>query len=152
LRDAAKLMERGARFVEIQEWVFRTVSLPRIRLLGHCLSQIESLQEGHIHLLTVTLPMLAETGAQPSESENFVNYALEIEGTRVAALLQENHAGWKISLRSRGEARVDTLARALGGGGHPNAAGCTLTGTQAEARARLLEEMDYQGLLTWTES
>jgi nanoRNase/pAp phosphatase (c-di-AMP/oligoRNAs hydrolase) len=42
---------------------------------------------------------------------------------------------------------VDGGARAFGGGGHPNAAGCSLTGTLEEAREELLSELARQGVL-----
>ena len=44
----------------------------------------------------------------------------------------------RVSLRSRGDVDVQGVAKAFGGGGHRNAAGCTIAGTVAEARPRLL--------------
>jgi len=44
---------------------------------------------------------------------------------------------WTISLRSRGRVDVAAAAKALGGGGHPRAAGVTLEGTAGEAVAAL---------------
>ena len=42
----------------------------------------------------------------------------------------------RISLRSRGSVDVRKVAASFGGGGHPNAAGCTIKGELAE-----IEEM-----------
>jgi phosphoesterase RecJ-like protein len=44
-----------------------------------------------------------------------------------------------VSFRSRGSLDVARLARQFGGGGHRNAAGCTLLEPLPAARARVLE-------------
>jgi len=57
----------------------------------------------------------------------------------VAVLLKEFRPGeWAVSLRSRGGAvDVSAVAAALGGGGHPAAAGCTMRGGLGDVSARL---------------
>ena len=42
------------------------------------------------------------------------------------------------SLRGKGEIPVNRIAHRFGGGGHENAAGCTLSGTLEDATATLL--------------
>ena len=47
----------------------------------------------------------------------------------VACLLRELAGGkYKVSMRSKNSVDVASVARSLGGGGHPKAAGCTLEG------------------------
>ena len=52
---------------------------------------------------------------------------------------------YRVSLRSKGDIDVGKVARSFGGGGHKNAAGCTLSGPLADLReqvfARLLPEV-----------
>ena len=36
---------------------------------------------------------------------------------------------WRVSLRSKGSVDIGAIARAHGGGGHTNAAGCSASGT-----------------------
>ena len=57
-----------------------------------------------------------------------------------AALLLKEHAPGTIkgSLRSRGEIDVGSVAVALGGGGHHNAAGFTFSGTAEDAAAAVV--------------
>jgi len=43
----------------------------------------------------------------------------------------------KVSLRSRGDVDVRSIAASFGGGGHTNAAGCALQTDLETARARL---------------
>jgi phosphoesterase RecJ-like protein len=55
-------------------------------------------------------------------------------------LLKAFHDGSiRASLRSRTDVDVQAVARTFGGGGHRNAAGCTIPGTLPEARRALLE-------------
>ncbi len=147
LTVTAELMEAGAHFVELQERLFRLGTAPERRLLGECLRTLETPDGGRFYLLTLTRDMFERSGASPEDAEGFVNYALDIRGTLASALISQTEDGWKVSLRSRGDLRVDGVARAFGGGGHPNAAGCSLTGTLEEAREELLSELARQGVL-----
>ncbi len=61
------------------------------------------------------------------------------EGVRVGILFLELPDGVKISFRSRGEIRVNDLAREFGGNGHRNAAGARIQGaSMAEIEPRVL--------------
>jgi phosphoesterase RecJ-like protein len=58
---------------------------------------------------------------------------------KVAFLLREVAGGRvKVSLRAKGEVNVAKIAAVFGGGGHANAAGCTISGGLGEARDALL--------------
>ena len=52
---------------------------------------------------------------------------------RVACLLRERDSEVKVSLRGKGDVDVQKIAAQFGGGGHVNAAGCTVTGPLPEA-------------------
>ena len=49
---------------------------------------------------------------------------------------------FRISLRSKGGVDVNRVANVFGGGGHKNAAGCTLNGPYAEVRRKLVAELN----------
>jgi phosphoesterase RecJ-like protein len=55
----------------------------------------------------------------------------------VAFFRQVDPAQYRVSLRSKGGVNVGAVAQRFGGGGHKNAAGCTVTGSYAEARAQI---------------
>ncbi len=76
-------------------------------------------------------------GADPSETENLVNQLLFIHGVELALLLIDNREGVRVSIRSEGAVSAATIAHRFGGGGHPQAAGCTLPGTLSSATERL---------------
>jgi nanoRNase/pAp phosphatase (c-di-AMP/oligoRNAs hydrolase) len=58
--------------------------------------------------------------------------------TIAAALLRELNGTVKVSLRGKGDVDVQKIAAQFGGGGHVNAAGCTVAGPLPEATRLLL--------------
>jgi phosphoesterase RecJ-like protein len=64
-----------------------------------------------------------EYSAIESDTENFVNYILSVEGVKLGLLFIELKNGFKVSFRSKGKIPVNKLAAEFGGGGHTNAAG-----------------------------
>jgi phosphoesterase RecJ-like protein len=74
------------------------------------------------------------------DAEDLVGYPRSVGGVKVALLLREEGPGTiKASLRAKGDVPVNAIAHRFGGGGHENAAGCTLPGSLEEATAVLLE-------------
>ncbi len=62
--------------------------------------------------------------SQTGDTEGLVNYALSLDGIKLAALFSEREDGIKISFRSSTEVAVNKFAAAhFLGGGHKNAAG-----------------------------
>ncbi|MDX9732400.1 MAG: DHHA1 domain-containing protein, partial [Bdellovibrionales bacterium] len=82
--------------------------------------------------------MQTRFGAEPSDSGDVIDMALNVNSVKVALLLREEEKGsrWKVSLRSKRGFNIVHAAEALGGGGHQNAAGATVNG----ASAQILEE------------
>lgn len=82
------------------------------------------------------------TGAAEEDCGGIVNIALSIAGVDAAFFLRELPDGRvRVSLRSKGELSVAAIAAGLGGGGHENAAGCTLDGPLRHAIHLILGEM-----------
>jgi phosphoesterase RecJ-like protein len=57
---------------------------------------------------------------------------------RVACFLRQRGQQVKVSLRGKGDVDVNRIAARFGGGGHANAAGCTLTASLDEATREVL--------------
>ena len=92
--------------------------------------------------VVVTRRMLARTGATPALTEDFINYPRSIKGTEVALLFREvQPKKYRVSFRSRGKIDVSLISRVFQGGGHPNAAGCTVEGSLREVKARVLAQV-----------
>jgi phosphoesterase RecJ-like protein len=63
------------------------------------------------------------------DAEDLVTYPRSIGSVRVACLFRERDGRVKVSLRGKGDVDVRQIAARFGGGGHPNAAGCSVDGS-----------------------
>ena len=121
------------------EKIYETQPLARLRLLKLALATLEVTADGRISSMMVSRKMMEESGASTGLTEDFINYPRSLEGTEVALLFREISSDeYRISLRSRGTVDVAKIAREFQGGGHPNAAGCTLEGTLLAVRTKIL--------------
>jgi len=92
--------------------------------------------------VVVTDELYQKTGTTSEDTDNFVNYVRSVSGVEVAILFRQTaQKQYKLSLRSKGRVDLSSLAQALGGGGHKNAAGSTMDGTLDEVKRKVLEEV-----------
>ncbi len=110
----------------------------RLELLSLALSTLEVSVRGDFAAVTVTLDMYAKCGAAPELTDGFVNYPRSIRGVEVAVFFRELEPGlFKVGFRSKGKVDVSALAAAFKGGGHHNAAGCTMSGSLVDIRSKV---------------
>jgi len=138
LRIAARLVQAGADPGAIYQQVYETKSLAQAALLGAALSRLSTADEGRIVLSALTRADFAATGANDSDTEGIIDQIRAVRQAEVAVLLVERGGEVRCSMRSRGRADVARVAEALGGGGHPQAAGCTVAGPLARARKQAI--------------
>lgn len=121
--------------------LFRRRTLTLTKLIARSLSRLETYEQGSIAFVTLLESDMKEFGATGSDCENIVDFAREIEETKVAVFFREIKNGIKISLRSKGDIDVCGVASSLGGGGHKNAAGCCTAGKIEEVKAAVLDTL-----------
>jgi len=139
---AHTLIDLGARADAVARDVLYSVPATRIHLLGRSLSRVKI--EGNIAWSWITQDDLNELSASDEDSEGTVNSLISVAGVEAAAFLREiggETPGFRTSLRSKSSVDVSTVARQLGGGGHRNAAGCTVFGSFDDVISRVLAEM-----------
>ena len=137
---AHELVTAGADPVRIAQEVYYSTSTAKMLLLGSALSNLK--REGRLAWLWVTQEDMVRTGATEEDCEGIVNYALWISGVDGAAFLRElPEQRIRVSLRSKRSFNVAAIAERLGGGGHENAAGCTLDGPLSRAVGEILGEL-----------
>jgi phosphoesterase RecJ-like protein len=145
---AAAHLEAGVDPWEMTVQLYERQPLARVRFLAEVLSTLALGCGGRLAMLTITGAMRARTGTDEDLTDGFINHARAIDGVEVAASLTEpspaGPPGWQVSFRSRGAVDVGRIAARLGGGGHRNAAGCSLAGPLDEARARLQTEVERE--------
>jgi phosphoesterase RecJ-like protein len=132
---AAALVAAGARPELVSESLYERRAPDALHWLGEALARVEVSDDGRVGWLA--LP----AGAVPErivESEELVNYPRSVASVRVACLFRELDGTVKVSLRGKGDVDVQKIAAQFGGGGHVNAAGCTVAGALPAATRRLL--------------
>ena len=141
-RMAADLLAHGLDPQELHAQVHSHASAGRLRFFGEVLSGLELMENGRLVVMEASPEQFQRHGLTGSDTEGLVDMPRSIAGVDVVALFSEVEAGKvKVSLRSTGRIAIDSVCSALGGGGHPHAAGVLLRGTRAEARARVLPEI-----------
>lgn len=139
---AAACLRAGVDPWRVAQRIYEDQPLSRLRLLPLVLATLELVEEGVVGLITVTQEMMRQAGATPDQTEDFINFPRSLRGTEVALQFREVGAEkYRISLRSRGKVDVARIAEAFQGGGHPNAAGCTLEGSLSQVKNAILERV-----------
>ena len=137
---ARELVLAGADPVGIARDVCYSATTSKVLLLGAALHNLK--RDGRIAWLSITHDDMVRTCAVEEDCEGIVNVALGIVGVEVAVFLRElPEKNIRLSLRSKGKINVAEIAERLGGGGHGNAAGCTLEGPLSRATDQILAEL-----------
>ena len=137
---ARGLVHAGADPIAIAQEVYFSAPASKLLLLGAALRRLK--HEGRLAWLWVTHQDMQRTRATEADSEGIVNVALSMAGVDAVVFLREVPEGRiRVSLRSKGTLNVAAIAARLGGGGHQNAAGCTLDGPLPRALKQILAEL-----------
>ena len=137
---AHELVEAGADPIKIAQNTYFTTPMSKLLLLGTALTHLH--REGRISWVWVTHEDMVRTCAAEEDCEGIVNYALSVADVEASVFLRELPEGRiRVSLRSKGKVNVAALAESKGGGGHENAAGCTLEGPVDRALQEILAEL-----------
>jgi len=136
---ASELIRTGVKPAKTAEAIFGSYRWPKIELLGQVLATARRDETGHVAWMRQTLEMQEQTHASDEDADGFVNYPLAVGEVEAAALFKEYSAGvYRTSLRSKGDVNVAKIAEKFGGGGHRNAAGCTLKGSWDEIEQQVV--------------
>lgn len=140
LRTAAKLMELGAAAAEINVRMFETKTRTYAALERLALDSMQFFYDGKCALITITRDMFAKSGSDENECDGIAAISRQIEGVLVGVTMRERRDGtYKASVRTHDPVDASAICSRLGGGGHPNAAGCQLPGTREEATRLLID-------------
>src|SRR5712672_3742912 len=136
---ASELVRIGVKPAKSAEAIFGSYHWPKIELLGQVLSTARRDESGHVAWMRQTMEMQQRTTASDEDSDGFVNYPFSVNDAATTALFKESGPGiYRTSLRSKGDVNVAKIAEQFGGGGHRNAAGCTLKGDWDEIEQQLV--------------
>ncbi len=140
---SAKLIEHGADILMLNELLFENKSKQRIAVEQLALSTLEYHFNDECALICLTKDQIAKTGAIDADLEGITSLPRSIEGVVVGITMRQQPSGsFKISVRTKVGMNATEVCRALGGGGHKQAAGCEIIGGLEYAKAAILAETE----------
>ena len=144
LRAAARLVECGARFDEINDRVFGQFDIKRLRLQKRLLDSLEVSAEGRVSLVSLGPADYAAENCTYADSDNFVDIARSVRGAIISIFLRQVKEGApiNISLRTKPPFDAAEICAAWGGGGHERAAGASIDGSLEEIREKIRRELE----------
>jgi phosphoesterase RecJ-like protein len=137
---ASELVRTGVKPAKTAEAVFASYPWSRIQLMGEVLSTAKRDSTGRVASLRLSQEMQKRSLASDEDADGFVNYPLTVGEVEAVVLLKECAPEvYRTSLRSKGDVNVARVAGKFGGGGHRNAAGCTLRGPWDEVEQEVIK-------------
>ncbi len=137
MATAMRLMEAGANLAEINERAMNHKPLSTMRLWGLALADLKL--RGQVLWTHITPAMRARVAAPENGDGGLVGYLINAPEAKISAVFSEKSDGRiDIGFRARPGYDVSGVAFSLGGGGHPQAAGCTIPGPLVAAEACVL--------------
>ena len=134
---AAHLVQIGVRVDVIADRLFHSKSLAAVKSIGKGIDSLELALDGRAAILTLECQ-----DTKDADCETIVDFGLQVEEVVVSMLFKEETRGeFRVSLRSRNDIDVRTIAAGFGGGGHTRAAGCHVEGTFTAIKAAFLKEV-----------
>jgi len=135
--------EAGASPEGIARAVYDSSTLAKLRLTGAVLHTMELGARGHLACVHMSLEMMKETGSTYDDSDGLINMPLTVKDIDAVVFFKQiEPRGYRISMRSKGNVDVNRVANKFGGGGHRNAAGCSITGSYKEVREKVVAELE----------
>ncbi len=150
LEVAAELMKAGASLPLVTENALSRKPLAVVRLWAKTLPTANL--RGKILYAEVPYQVRQSVGDTEGNSGGLVNFLVSVREASVGVLFTEREPETvDVSMRSRRGVDISQVAFQLGGGGHPQAAGCTLKGPLPEVREKVLqalvESLQAQGVM-----
>ncbi len=137
-RIVANLKEVGVDDKKLQDYIFNSMPIKNMKLLGHCLNnRMELIEEYGVGIIVLNKYDYQNFDIQRGDTEGIVNYLLMMKKIRLAAFITQQPNIIKFSLRSKGDISVQEIARNhFKGGGHKNASGGSFHGSLKSAIER----------------
>ena len=139
---AAKCAAAGARIYELNQELFETNSLGRLRIQGWIVEHLKLFGGGSLAIVAIPKAVERELGLTEDDMDNISNFPRTVSGVKMAATLREEGTGrCKLSVRAVPGWDATMVTTRFGGGGHKGAAGASFTCSLEEAAKQVEEAM-----------
>ncbi len=129
----------------INKIMFDTKSKKLLTLERMVLDTAEYHFDDKCMMITITAAMQEKTGCSGTELEGLASISRCVEGVIAGVTIKQIGSNtYKASLRTYEPLDASEICKSLGGGGHKNAAGVTLSGDLSEVKAQIFEAVKRQ--------
>jgi phosphoesterase RecJ-like protein len=122
-------LEAGVDPVLVARNVYDSNNMGRLKLFGSVLSEMQIDSSGTIAIVYLDHEMARAAGGTYEDTEGLINLPLTVKEIQAVVFFKQVEGDeYRVSMRSKGDIDIGAVAKDFGGGGHKNAAGCTVTG------------------------
>ena len=120
-------LEAGVDPVLVARNVYDSNNMGRLKLFGAVLSAMQIDATGRIAIVYLDHEMARAAGGTYEDTEGLINLPLTVKEIQAVVFFKQDEGEqYRVSMRSKGEIDIGAVAKSFGGGGHKNAAGCTV--------------------------
>lgn len=140
-QTAAVLLDHGVDLSVIRENLYESKSLKNLQLISAAIDHLHFAAEGKIAWTYLDQAVMKKFQADSEHCEGIVNYPISLQNVKIGLFFREMENGSvKVGMRCRSGFDVNKIALYFGGGGHQQAAGCTVDGPIREAIKLVIEK------------
>lgn len=141
-RVASALVDAGASPSDVSLHVYQSDRLSYLHLSATVMGRITTFEQGRIAYSYATTADLEANAVPVAECDGLVDIVRRVDGCEIALFLKEVPGGRvRGNLRAKSDRDISVVAREMGGGGHPAAAGFTVEGDIDRALAVVLPKL-----------
>ena len=124
-----QLLEAGVDPVRLSRQVFDSNTIGRLRMFGAVSQAMDVDPSGRIVALYLDRAIATAAGGDFDDTDGLINQPLTVKDIQAVVFFKQVEGNqYRVSMRSKGTIDIGAIAKTYGGGGHRNAAGCTVTG------------------------
>ncbi len=140
---AAQMLDLGVDISYIYFRTFDAKTMPQFKLTAIATNRLKFYSNNQIAVTYITLKDFKKAKAYIGDHEGIVNIGRNIEGVEVSVFLREDIDGsYKVSIRSNKDLDIAEVAKVFDGGGHKQAAGCTIKDDLEIAIKKIIKEIN----------
>jgi phosphoesterase RecJ-like protein len=139
----SEMLAAGVDPVQVARDVYDSNNLGRLKLFGAVLSAMQIDQTGRIAIVYLDNEMARQAGGTYDDSEGVINMPLTVKEIQAVVFFKKSEGDqYRVSMRSKGDIDIGSIAKEFGGGGHKNAAGCAVTGPIDALKKTFIEKIE----------
>ena len=136
-------LEAGVDPVAVARNVYDSNNMGRLKLFGAVLSAMQIDPSGRVAIVYLDHEMARAAGGTYEDTEGLINLPLTVKEILAIVFFKQIEGDeYRVSMRSKGTIDIGGIAKEFGGGGHRNAAGCTVTGAIDALRKMFIEKIE----------